>query len=545
MKPLNLRIWAAALATLLAIALLASCGGGVGSGGTGITASTVTGGIGGFGSLIVDGQRIDDTQATLEFESEPGNPNKVGVDNTTTALGQQAVIDADASASIATRIRIVPELIGRVDAVDVTNNRLVVAGQNLRLNFDGTQGATTVLDGLDSLAELAVGDRLEIHGMPRRDAGTGERFVQATRLEVANADANFVRVSGVVEALDAGAATLRVGTLTVNFGAARMLPAAATLGNGKRVVVWSSSAVQAGVLVAQVIAVPSSNFAGKALRVGAIVADCSNAGACAASFSVGGIAADASTANFANGVAANLRNGVFVRAVGVVDGASGVFKISSLSYRTPTEPDITLYGVISSYVSDKNFLVRGVPVTTNSATARAGSCTFAAGQAVQITGTSKGSALLAGDITCLSSLEGLTGQLQGIASNVNTASQTLRVNGLLVNTPVSFAQASVSATGSATATITNGAYLEIQGRVTGGVLVAKSIDIAPAPSGSQFDTKGTVVLVSAGRLRVNGLVMQFNTSVVTGGTLATGRKIKARFTDAGGGNLQAVAIVLL
>jgi hypothetical protein len=400
------------------VACVASCGGGdnlasggVGSGGTGSAAGNTLGIVQGFGSVIIDGQRIDDSQAAVEFESEPGNSNKPGVDNPTTRLGQRVIIDSDAAATVATRIRILPEVIGSAESMDITNNRLVVAGQSVRLNTDGRQGAATVLEGLDSLTDVSVGDRLEVHGLSGLDASTGERYVQATRIERALVGADFVRVSGVVSsvvssvvgALSPVTSSLRLGSLTVTFTATtRLLTEGGDIAIGKRVVVWSAMPVKAGVLAAQVIATSNANHAGKALRIGALVTDCASPGACAARLSIGGVSADASSTNFINGTAADLRNGIFVRAVGTVDD-SGVFKVRTLAYRLAAEPDVTLYGVVARYVSNKNFSVRGIQITTNAATRIDSRCSLAESLAVQVSGTSKSGALLASSITCLGS----------------------------------------------------------------------------------------------------------------------------------------------
>jgi hypothetical protein len=81
MTKLRFRTWATSLrrvSAMLGLALLASCGGelalllaapGVGTGGTGIIAGVLTG----LGSVVVDGQRYDESQATLEQRARSGN----------------------------------------------------------------------------------------------------------------------------------------------------------------------------------------------------------------------------------------------------------------------------------------------------------------------------------------------------------------------------------------------------------------------------------------------------------------------------------------
>ena len=63
-QPTPLTLWQRAKVLWLALALVA-CGGGVDSGGTGATSSYASGPITGFGSVIVNGVRFDDSLASI------------------------------------------------------------------------------------------------------------------------------------------------------------------------------------------------------------------------------------------------------------------------------------------------------------------------------------------------------------------------------------------------------------------------------------------------------------------------------------------------
>jgi len=176
--------------------LLAACGGGgVGTGGTGSFAS---GPITGFGSIIVNDIHYDDSQARVETDDGGGRSRD------DLRLGMVVEIDADAvrnQAAIARRVRIVSELIGRVDAVGTAS--LVVNGLTVRAN------AGTVYDsGLPGgLAGVTVGTVVEVYGLAAGAAGE----VLATRIEPKPGAAN-PKFRGTVSALDTQARTFRIGS---------------------------------------------------------------------------------------------------------------------------------------------------------------------------------------------------------------------------------------------------------------------------------------------------------------------------------------------
>lgn len=535
-----------AIMLLLAVAMLSGCGGGVdvaegvGSGGTGITMGTVNG----FGSVIVDGQRIDDASATVEAESEPGTPNKSGQDEVAVKLGQRVVIDNDTNAKVATRVRIFPELIGMVDSVDLAQQRLVVAGQEVRIIGDGSTLWPTVLDGLDGLADVSVGQRLEVHGYTRRDPVTSAYYIAATRIERRLSSQSFVRVSGYVRAVDTSNATLQLGNLTVRYGSVvKWAPRDAVVAVGRKVVVWSSQPVAGGVLEAQAIAVVQRTFPNRALRVGGVVSGCPSAGACVAKFTVSGQTVDASAARFSGANAGALVDGVYVRVIGRTD-ATGLLKATEVIFRASNADDVTLIGSVTDYVSDQSFKVRSVPVAMDTSTVIDGACTVAAGRVVVVKGAVQGNKVLAKSVECVNTLEGVTLDLHGVLSNLNTAMQTLRVNGLLAAVPVSYAVATLD-TGSA-GTLLNGQYVLVHGQVSSGVVRATQITVGTAPSGSQFDTQGLVYGLQAAAFRINGLTINFNPQVVAGGaSLENGQRVHVRFTSTMPGVYQALAITLL
>jgi hypothetical protein len=226
-------VWARrdVLGMMLGSALgLMGCGGGssavagVSSGGTG---SFTTGSIVGFGSIIVNGVRYDDTGAQvgdLDGADHTGvNALKLGM---VVAVQGSAPMAATTglnytSEATATQIVFMTELLGPVAALDTTEQTFSVLGQAVRWS------ATTVVDGrVNTAAGLVNGDEVEIYGV-----WDGAAW-QATRIEVLTTAATTYRLNGEVSALDTRTQTLMVGEQAVNYVGLSLEP---QIVNGSRV----------------------------------------------------------------------------------------------------------------------------------------------------------------------------------------------------------------------------------------------------------------------------------------------------------------------
>jgi hypothetical protein len=184
------------------LALLAACGGSVGTGGTGSFAS---GPITGFGSIIVDGVHYDESAARIESDDGSGRSRD------DLRLGMVVEIDAhaaDGNAATAERVRIVSELIGRVDAVGP--NSLVINGVTARLN------GATVFDAsfAGGRAGVTPGTVVEVYGLASGASGD----VVATRIEP-RPDAGAFKFGGALSMLDTQARTFRIGSQTFVYPA--------------------------------------------------------------------------------------------------------------------------------------------------------------------------------------------------------------------------------------------------------------------------------------------------------------------------------------
>lgn len=221
--------------------LLAACGGGggdtagVGTGGTGTIASTVSvGSISGFGSIIVAGVRFDDTTATVTDEDgalRSRDDLKLGM---VTAISGTA--NFTALTGVATGIRFGSEVLGPVTSIDVTNARLVVLGATVSVK------ATTVFaDGLVGLAALRPGDLVEVYGFYNAASGG----YTATRIERKTSATRYT-LRGPVELLDSANQRFTLAGVTIDY-ASVPLAARPSLANGVIVRASASSGLSGGV----------------------------------------------------------------------------------------------------------------------------------------------------------------------------------------------------------------------------------------------------------------------------------------------------------
>ena len=173
--------------------LIVSCGGGVGTGGTGSFAS---GPITGFGSIIVDGVDFDESLATIDDDG--GN----GRSRADLHLGTVVEVEAGQirdGAALASNVRMVSNLIGRVESTTV--DTLVVNGLNVRFN-SGTAFDDRFAGGATG---VAVGSTVEVYGFSESTPSE----ILATRVEPSTASSFKFR--GAVESFDGTAHTFDVG----------------------------------------------------------------------------------------------------------------------------------------------------------------------------------------------------------------------------------------------------------------------------------------------------------------------------------------------
>ena len=204
-----LRHWARALWLAL---LLTGCGGGVDSGGTGATpASFASGPITGFGSVIVNGVRFDDSKAVVTDDDDGKSDRaKLRLGMTTEIRGSAITTDSTgAPTSTASSIVFGSDVLGQVDSIDLAAKRLVVLGQGVDVNAATVFDDESVKGGLPA---LVMGDVVEVYAL--FDAAKG-RYT-ATRIE-RKGEVKTFRLRGVVSNFDGKAKAFNIGSERISY----------------------------------------------------------------------------------------------------------------------------------------------------------------------------------------------------------------------------------------------------------------------------------------------------------------------------------------
>ena len=204
---------------VLASLALASCGGGgelagVDSGGTG---SFAVGSITGFGSVVVNDIRYDDSRATVL--DEHGTPRaatdlKLGM---VVEVEGSALVDAPAGSPYAregdaSQIRVGAQIVGPLQAVNATTSQITVLGQTLDLTPSTIYG-DELAGGVVALALLPPGSILEVHGF--LNPANGGRHA-ATRIDLRLGVEEF-RLHGMVRDLDPATRRFNIGAARVDY----------------------------------------------------------------------------------------------------------------------------------------------------------------------------------------------------------------------------------------------------------------------------------------------------------------------------------------
>lgn len=354
-----------------ALALHACGGGGVGSNGTGAAPEGVSvGTVTGFGSVIVDGVRFDDSNvvATREDQFAAGVPAEL-------KLGQRVELgyrDQGADNRAAQSVSIEPAVVGPVSAV--SESTLTVLGQIVEVNVDPSRGPVTVFETPSgTLADIAKDDWVEIHAVAEAGASASAPNWLATRIEKRDTPAvpadETVRVAGNVSEIDSSGLfpSFRLGALTVRTsGSTVRQPAGTALANGQGVVVYTTlSGFSAGV---------SPSLAARQLRIQARggsqvddylagrVSDLSQSASGPWSFEVAGV-----QVSYSGSAVTGLANGAYVLVQGrFTDSDSEAMTASRVQLRyaaTQAEESAELHGTVIGWTAaTRRFTVRDVTV---------------------------------------------------------------------------------------------------------------------------------------------------------------------------------------
>ncbi|RZI41982.1 hypothetical protein EGT07_15365 [Herbaspirillum sp. HC18] len=474
-KKFRLSILAAACAALT----LAACGGGGGS--ASVTASSTSssdanasGTVTGFGSVIVDGVRIDDRSAVAMTEADDDSMQVAEL-----KIGQHVEVEHDANLSAKT-IRIVPDLQGIVTGVDATAGTLTVLNQTIKVNSDATAGPVTVFDApYQTLADVKVNDAVEIHGFIKVDT-TGKMSIQATRIEQ-KASVGFLRVRGKVSELSATASTFKIGDLLVSYAGAKVTPTGVTLANGMEVRIWipsnptfTGSAVDAAKVKVRGRKAESGDLE---VKLGGAV---SKIDAAAKTFVVDGVTVDASGATFEQSGKgfADIKDGSYVRVKGTYT-TDGTFKAASISLRAfEKSKGVELHGSALNFKSNADFTLRGLEVDASKATVECNAAALTENTQIEVEGSlSADGKVIATEVKCESVQEGTSiVERSGTAGKIDLTARTLVVTS---------GQQTVNVQWTATTLFVgveqgslDGKTVKVEGVLSGGVLRATKIKLA-------------------------------------------------------------------
>jgi hypothetical protein len=337
----------ALLALLALAAMLPGCGG-VDSGGTGQTVkATSSGRVSGFGSVIVNGIRFDDTHAAVtDDDGVPHTRADVKLGMVVEIAGE---VHGNSGTGVADRIQFGNEIAGPVESVDAANARLVVLGQTVQVDAD------TLFEGYAAgLAGVAPGQLVEVFAF--YDTASG--VYTATRIERSVALAEF-KLRGRISGLDTATKAFFIGAARIAYGSIAP-PSLPSLANGLSVRVSLATTPVSGGWVASSVHTSQRHFpdAQEAELEGFVSGYVSSA-----TFVVAGVPVDASGPGVSvrHGNLADLANGVRVEVTGQMQ--AGVLVASQLDFKRGGQQEFELHGAIESVdTTARTFVLRGVTV---------------------------------------------------------------------------------------------------------------------------------------------------------------------------------------
>jgi hypothetical protein len=210
----------------LAVATLTGCGGGSsstasapGTGGTGQYATVYSqGSITGFGSVIINGIKFDDVQASVQLDGAAAVTTDLRLGMVAAVQGQRSTSAALGTASSIEVWSMGQGLVTQV--LTAGGTEFTVAGMTVQTD------SATVFDGVSSAAQLSINSRVAVWGLQVSADGSGWK---ATRVALVTATAQvstgLVSVSGLQRQLNgltltgAAAAALTAGELVRVQGA--------------------------------------------------------------------------------------------------------------------------------------------------------------------------------------------------------------------------------------------------------------------------------------------------------------------------------------
>lgn len=209
---------------------LTACSGGSDSSNT-AASSNATGRITGFGSVFVNGVEYETAGANITIDGVPATENDL-------AVGMLVNVEGTASGANGNALSI-----SFVDNVEGVVTQTVAGGGLVVMGYSITADSQTNLDGLTDIANLALGDVVEISGYPDAAGGILATYIELNGTYTPGTE---IEVKGVVSNLTA--TTFMIGSMTVDYSSATSVDAG--LAEGAYVEVKGDSAPAGGTFMA-------------------------------------------------------------------------------------------------------------------------------------------------------------------------------------------------------------------------------------------------------------------------------------------------------
>ena len=423
-----LRQSTASVSLWMAGVALVACGGGdvfsvapgLGSGGTGIVAGTLTG----LGSVIVDGVRYDDSGAVLERQPDLVQTQTLGLSDL--QVGQNVYLELDSSGA-PTRVRLDSQLVGPVGSVNTGGAQLTVWGQTVGINTDARLGPVTVLSGYASLADVSPLDLVQVYGVLQTDPGSGSReWIRATRIErLVSTDTVPARLTGILGANGTG---LTLAGLPLETTRIANLAANPVLQAGQVVTVVVPWPQDPGVLPSVLLAtsvrvVGASDGRFSTMRLSG-VAQLRPDGL----WVVQGVLVDLSDASLAS-LRTALTSGTYVTVTGQLNPGTGQLIATAVDLTPAGGRLAELRGSITSLIDQRSFMVRGLRVNASNAMWLGGAAdALSNGRYVELTGSVAGNVFNASSVALQSALpDKAVLDITGVVQSADASSRKTRV----------------------------------------------------------------------------------------------------------------------
>jgi hypothetical protein len=468
------------LSALCLVLVLQACGGSsnTADNSTG-TSQVASGAVTGFGSVFVDGVELEDANASVVTENHDGTTR-----NTVLQMGQRVRVAHNGKGTAST-VTLDAAVIGTVSAKDVTAKTLTVAGQKVKVVTDATVGAITVFGGgYSSIDDVVAGtDLVEVHGTPVYDSISKSYVVNATRIAKVTESTGRMQVAGTISNLDATAKTFSLNGLTVNYATATLRPSSASLANGTVVTAYAPlSAVSGSTVTASNLKVNRLQDSTLSVSNAQIGGQVSKYDGTAKTFEVQSVKVTIIDATTINPNGKTVADGAYVKVTGTV-GTDGSLTAANIQVREQsTSSDLAtvkLIGVISDFVDNTSFVVRGVPVDASGINIgeKCPNVTLANNVEVTVTATQQADTpvVLATNLICKAQATVVIRPVDGTASGVDSTAKTFTLT--LTNTTTTQAVQWNSSTTfvGVTAITLDKSTVRVEGYLSGSTLVARTV----------------------------------------------------------------------